>query len=58
MSFKLDYNPKYLTILSSGKSFTFNLLTADIQQWFGVEAHCGHSGDHVLGIGDAELVCH
>ncbi len=40
------------------KGFTFDLLTADVQQWFGVEAHCGHSGDHVLGVGKAELVCH
>lgn len=40
------------------KNRTFNLLTADVQQRFGVEAHCGHRGDHVLGIGEAELVGH
>lgn len=39
-------------------SFTSDSLTADVQQWFGVETHCGHVGDHVLCVGEAELVFH
>lgn len=37
---------------------TDDCLTANLQQRFGVEADGGHGGDHVLGVGDAELVRH